>query len=68
MQTGGGLSMVETARSTMRNEGPRAFYRGVESRLVGLGITNSVLFGVNGECKRWLHADPTKVSVRTFKI
>ena len=53
--------MLETARSTLRKEGPLAFYRGVESRLVGLGLTNSILFGVNGECTRFLHADSSKV-------
>lgn len=36
----------------MQNEGLLAFYRGASSRVVGSAVTNSVLFGTNGEFKR----------------
>ncbi|CAM9350505.1 unnamed protein product [Discosporangium mesarthrocarpum] len=57
-------SPLECFLTTVREDGARALYRGVSSRMAAAMITNSVMFGANGTFKEILGADtqqPTSV-------
>jgi len=45
------------ARLTLKEEGLRGLYKGVNSPLMGVGICNAVLFSANGNFRRLLHKD-----------
>lgn len=51
-----GTGVLDVVRSLVAKEGPRAFYKGTLTPLVGCGICVSVQFGVNESMKRLLHA------------
>lgn len=48
--------VIEVVRNLIRNEGPRAFYKGTMTPLIGCGLCVSVQFGVNESMKRLLHS------------
>jgi len=52
--SGGGMGMVDCIRLTLREEGVRGFYKGMQSPLVGEGFFNAVQFLVYGAAKRRL--------------
>ena len=49
-QTGGGgnTSLVQCFRSTLRNDGPRGFFKGMAFPLGTVGLLNSIFFGIYG--------------------
>jgi solute carrier family 25 carnitine/acylcarnitine transporter 20/29 len=51
---GSGLNMLSCMRLTLREEGIRGFYKGMQSPLAGEGFFNAVQFLVYGASKRWL--------------
>jgi len=53
-RTGGEMSMLSCARMTMREEGIRGFWKGMQSPLAGEGFFNAVQFLTYGASKRFL--------------
>ncbi|SMN20368.1 similar to Saccharomyces cerevisiae YBR104W YMC2 Mitochondrial protein, putative inner membrane transporter with a role in oleate metabolism and glutamate biosynthesis [Maudiozyma saulgeensis] len=49
-------SAVEVVKSLLKNEGPRGFYKGTLTPLVGVGACVSIQFGVNEAMKRFFHS------------
>ncbi|CAB4251938.1 similar to Saccharomyces cerevisiae YBR104W YMC2 Mitochondrial protein, putative inner membrane transporter with a role in oleate metabolism and glutamate biosynthesis [Maudiozyma barnettii] len=48
--------VLDVIRNLVREEGPRAFYKGTLTPLIGCGLCVSVQFGVNESMKRLLHS------------
>jgi hypothetical protein len=47
-------SLVKCAQEVISKEGLGSFYKGTASPLVGIGIINSIQFGVYQNCKEWV--------------
>ena len=58
LQTTSGVysGALDAARKTLANEGPRAFYKGTLTPLLGVGACVSIQFGVFGAMKRYFDA------------
>lgn len=50
------IGVVEVVQNLLRNEGPLAFYKGMLTPLLGVGVCVSVQFGVNESMKRFFAA------------
>ena len=49
-------SAAEVVKNLLKNEGPKGFYKGTLTPLVGVGACVSIQFGVNEAMKRFFHA------------
>lgn len=59
-------SAMDVVRNLLKNEGPRGFYKGTLTPLVGVGACVSIQFGVNEAMKRLFHSfnnDPTRTTL-----
>lgn len=50
---------MEVIRKLLKNEGPKAFYKGTLTPLIGVGACVSLQFGVNEAMKRFFHSRNT---------
>lgn len=61
-------SAMEVVRNLIKNEGPKGFYKGTLTPLLGVGACVSIQFGVNEAMKRFFHSFNNNPSATTLSL
>ena len=61
-------SAIDVVKNLLKNEGPKGFYKGTLTPLIGVGACVSIQFGVNEAMKRFFHGMNNNVKSSTLSL